>query len=69
MASIPFENLTHTASDPITLNMLLGISVYGLFMGAGFIFMGLRGHQRWMVFWGAGLSICSLLYQASRLIS
>lgn len=68
MSGFPIEELPRTASDPITLNMLLGISVYGLLLGAGFVIMGMRGRQRWMQFWGAGLVICSVLYQLSRLI-
>jgi len=68
MAGIPIDDLPRTANDPITTHMFIGISVYGLLLGAGFVMMGLRGRQRWMVFWGGGLVISSVLYLASRII-
>jgi hypothetical protein len=46
--------------------MFLGIAVYGVFVGIGFVFIGLRGRQRWMVFWGGGLVLSSITYLISR---
>jgi len=68
MSDIPIGDLPRTADDPITAYMFVGISVYGLLAGTGFIMMGLRGRQYWMAFWGGGLVICSILYLASRFI-
>jgi hypothetical protein len=64
--SHPLEELPRTYLDPITTHMFLGIAVYGVFVGIGFVFIGLRGRQRWMVFWGGGLVLSSITYLISR---
>jgi len=66
MGQYPVEDLPRTASDPITAHMFLGIAVYGLFAGIGFVVFGLRGRQRWMVAWGGGLVLTSIVYLISR---
>jgi len=68
MAGIPIEDLPRTANDPITAHMFVGIAFYGLLAGSGFVWMGLRGRQHWMVFWGGGLVLCSIAYLLSRII-
>jgi hypothetical protein len=67
MPGYPIEDLPRTAADPITAHMFLGIAIYGMFAGAGFVMMGLRGRQRWMVFWGGGLVLSSIAYLVSRM--
>lgn len=68
MAGHPIEELPRTAADPITAHMFLGIAVYGVLVGVGFVMMGVRGRQRWMVFWGGGLVLTSFTYLASRIV-
>lgn len=63
----PVDALPRTADDPITAHMFLGIAIYGLLTGIGFVIFGLRGRQRWMVVWGGGLSLCSFIYLVYRL--
>lgn len=67
MSHYPVEDLPRTAADPITSHMFLGIAVYGVFVGVGFVMMGMRGRQRWMVAWGGGLLLTSIVYLVSRL--
>jgi hypothetical protein len=59
------DPLTYT--DPVTTHMFTGIAIYGVFAGTGFVIAGLRGRQHWMVFWGAGLVLCSVVYLLRRL--
>ena len=51
----PVRDALH-ASD----SMLTGTAIYGVILGIGFIVVGLRVKQRWLAFWGTGLSIASL---------
>jgi hypothetical protein len=67
MGKYPMEDLPRTATDPITAHMFLGIAVYGVFAGIGFVVFGWRGRQRWMVAWGGGLFLASIAYLISRL--
>ena len=48
--------------DPLTEALFIGISVFGLLVGIGFVVVGLRVKQYWMVFWGGGLALCSIAY-------
>lgn len=61
------DDLPITAADPITAHMFLGIAIYGLFVGIGFVLFGQRGRQRWMVVWGGGLAVASVVYLLYRL--
>lgn len=36
--------------------------VFGLLMGIGFVYAGLRARQYWLAIWGGGLAVCSVLY-------
>lgn len=56
-----------TSADPITAHMFMGIALYAVVVGVGFVIAGRHGRQRWMVFWGAGLSLTSVAYLMSRL--
>jgi len=40
--------------------MFTGTAIYGLIIGIGFIIVGLKARQRWISFWGAGLSLASI---------
>jgi len=40
--------------------MFAGTAIYGLLIGVGFIVVGLKARQRWIAFWGAGLSVASI---------
>lgn len=55
-----------TYSDPVTTHMFFGVAIFGVFAGIGFVIAGLRGRQRWMVFWGGGLTVSSIVYLLSR---
>lgn len=68
MAGYPIEELPRTATDPITAHMFVGIAIYGVLAGIGFVMMGLRGRQHWMVFWGGGLVLSSITYLVSRIV-
>lgn len=37
-------------------------AVIGLVAGTVFVIAGLRGRQRWLLAWGAGLIVASLIY-------
>lgn len=50
------ERLASHASD----DMFVGTTIYGFVLGVGFVYVGLRYKQRWLAFWGLGLSIASL---------
>lgn len=67
MPDYPVDDLPRTAADPITAHMFMGIAIYAFFAGIGFVVFGLRGRQHWMVAWGGGLSLCSIVYLAARL--
>lgn len=69
MNHYPVDDLPRTAADPITAHMFLGIAVYGVFAGIGFVVFGLRGRQHWMVAWGGGLVLTSLAYLFYRALS
>jgi len=50
------QKLANHAND----EMFIGTSIYGFILGLGFIVVGLRVRQRWLAFWGAGLSLASI---------
>ena len=52
------ENL----GDPVGGELVTFSVFLGLIMGVGFVVAGLRGKQIWLLSWGAGLVISSLLY-------
>ena len=49
------ERMANQAND----GMFTGTAVYGFFLGIGFIVVGLKSKQRWLAFWGTGLSLAS----------
>ena len=55
---------------PETIGPLIGDEslvfsvVLGFLMGIGFVIAGRRGKQIWMIFWGTGLVISSIVYLA-----
>jgi hypothetical protein len=36
--------------------------IFGLLVGIGFVYAGLRARQYWLAIWGAGLAIGSVVY-------
>ena len=52
---IPPEQLTSHASD----GMLLFTAVLAIVIGFILIWLGRKGKQKWLVWWSAGLIICS----------
>ena len=50
------EALAGHAND----DMIVGSTVYGLILGIGFVYAGIRFKQIWLAFWGAGLCIASV---------
>jgi len=49
--------------------LIIGTAIFGLVTGIGFLLAGLRTRMLWLIFWGAGLAIASLLYLGYRIIS
>ena len=54
--------------EPVSEHMLTLAAVLGLAMGILFIYLGLRGKQMWLVVWGAGLVIASIIYIGAALL-
>ena len=52
----PVQRLANNAND----EMFFGSTIYGFILGLGFIVVGLRVKQKWLTFWGAGLSLASV---------
>jgi len=50
------ERLVNHAND----GMFAGTTIYGFILGLGFVIVGLKVKQRWLAFWGAGLSLASV---------
>jgi len=46
----------------VTDDMMLLTALYGLAVGILLTFLAKRLRQRWMIFWGGGLSVLSLGY-------
>ena len=46
----------------VTDDMMLLTALYGLGVGILLTFLAKRFRQRWMIFWGSGLSVLSLGY-------
>lgn len=61
------ENLDNLGK-PVGDELVSFSAVLGLLMGIIFIFGGLRGKQFWLIFWGSGLVISSILYLAADLL-
>ena len=40
----------------------IGSAIFGLLVGIGFVYTGLRAKQYWLAIWGAGLTIASIVY-------
>lgn len=40
----------------------IATAIFGLLMGIGFVYAGLRARQYWLAIWGGGLAVCSVLY-------
>lgn len=55
LEDIPPEQLTVNASD----GMLLFTAVLAIVIGCVLIWLGNKGKQMWLVWWSAGLIICS----------
>ena len=46
----------------VTDDMMLLTALYGFGVGILLTFLAKRLRQRWMIFWGSGLSVLSLCY-------
>lgn len=62
MARYRIGETPETGADILTQEIFVGVAVFGLLISIGFIIAGLRGRQYWLVFWGGGLSVCSIAY-------
>ena len=53
-----------TADQLSTLDdtVFMGVAIFVLIMGIGFVLAGLRGRQYWLLSWGIGLVIASIVY-------
>ena len=57
------EGMTpETGGDVLTQDIFIGAAIFGLLISIGFVYAGLRGKQYWLVFWGGGLTISSIVY-------
>jgi len=54
--------------EPVGDELVSFSAILGLLMGVGFVVAGVRGKQVWLVFWGAGLVIASLVYLGADLL-
>ena len=48
--------------ESISDDMLVVTAVFGLVMGIGFVVTGLQARQNWLIFWGGGLVVASVVY-------
>jgi hypothetical protein len=69
MARYRIGETPETGGDHLTENLQTGAAVFGLAMGIGFVYAGLRGKQYWLAIWGAGLVMASLAYLGYRIFS
>lgn len=46
----------------VSPGMMTGTAGYTLLLGLAFVFFGLRGHQRWIAFWGATMVLAGAAY-------
>lgn len=59
---------TNLPGQAVTVDGLTVFSaVFGLLAGSGFVIAGIKGRQRWLMFWGGGLVLASLGYLGSLL--
>lgn len=54
--------------EPVGDELVSFSAVLGLLMGVGFVIAGLRGKQIWLLFWGTGLVICSIVYLGAEIL-
>ena len=62
MARYRIGETAETGADHLTQNLLTGAAVFGLLVGIGFVYAGIRARQIWLASWGAGLVVASLIY-------
>jgi len=48
--------------EPVVDGLIPFSAILGLLMGIGFVIAGYRGKQIWLLFWGTGLVLVSLVY-------
>ncbi|MGD2112912.1 MAG: hypothetical protein PVI50_05970 [Gammaproteobacteria bacterium] len=53
---------TPTEPGPPVDGTFTGVGIYGVVLGVGFTVAGYRGRQRWLLLWGALLTLASALY-------
>ncbi|MEK9941679.1 MAG: hypothetical protein VW771_04285 [Gammaproteobacteria bacterium] len=49
-------------ASTVTDDMMVLTSIYGIVVGIILVILARRLRQQWMVFWGSGLSIISVVY-------
>ncbi|MEK9784368.1 MAG: hypothetical protein ACPHEQ_05135 [Arenicellales bacterium] len=49
-------------ASTVTDDMMVLTSIYGIVVGIILVILARRFRQQWMVFWGSGLSIISVVY-------
>ncbi len=49
-------------AEPVQDGLISFSALLGLIMGIGFVVAGWRGRQFWLLSWGAGLVVASILY-------
>lgn len=65
-----YQEQSQTESPPtgVSPGMMAGTAGYTLFLGIAFVYFGLRGGQRWIVFWGATMVLAGAVYMIALLL-
>lgn len=59
---------TETPAAEVSPPMVVGTAVYALLLGIGLVVVGLKVRQRWVAFWGGGLTLASTGYLGALLM-
>jgi len=63
------QDPTQAGAQPVGEDGLtIFTAVFSLLVGIGFVLAGIRGRQRWLIFWGGMMIIASLAYLGSLFI-
>jgi len=57
-----------TVTDANDSALVVGTAVFGLCTGIGFVIAGVRARMLWLISWGAGLAVASLIYLIYRFL-
>jgi hypothetical protein len=55
--------------EPVGQGAVIGVAIFSLILGIGFVVAGLRSRHYWLTLWGTGLSVASAAYLAFALLN